>query len=159
MFTEYLSSESTIGKLNCFNVKMNNVKSSSDIDKCITDFTYIIDGVASPLFKKDIKHALNADSDTSDCKWYPQECFELRNVFHKIFNFNRNNKSDFNRHNAVHARTKYKSCLRKCKIDYDRNVTAKLTEAKHKNVKLYKTCNLLNSLIFKLMYLRNILSL
>jgi hypothetical protein len=146
MFAENLSSENTMNKLNYFNVKVNNVKSSSDIDECINDFSNIFDGVASPLFKKDIKHA---DSDTSashivDCKWYTQECFELRNTFHKMLNVYRNNKSDFNRQNMVHARTKYKSCIRKCKMDYDRNETAKLTDAKHKNVKLYwkmlKTC-------------------
>jgi hypothetical protein len=108
MFAENLFSENTMSKLNHFNVNVNNVNSSSDIDECIKDFSNIIDGVASPLIKKDIKHTLNADSDTSashivDCKWYTQECFELRNIFHKMLNVYQNNKSDLNRQNMVHA--------------------------------------------------------
>jgi hypothetical protein len=126
---KHMFSENMMGKLNYFNVKANNVKYASDIYECITAFSNIIDGIASPLFKKDIKHTLNADSDTSashivDCKWYTQECFKLKNIFHKMLNVYRNNKSDFNRQNMVHARTKYKSCIRKCKMDYDRNEPA-----------------------------------
>jgi hypothetical protein len=37
----------------------------------------------------------------------------------------------------VAARSQYKACVRKCKLEYDKRETEKLNKAKHNNVKLY----------------------
>ena len=49
----------------------------------------------------------------------------------------RNDKTDENKRNFIDARTQFKKCLRKSKLDHDRGQTKKLLEAKFKNAKLY----------------------
>jgi len=44
----------------------------------------------------------------------------------------RNDKTDENKRNFIDARTQFKKCLRKSKLDHDRGQTKKLLEAKFK---------------------------
>ena len=54
-----------------------------------------------------------------------------------MLNIYRTNKSDANRVNMVTERSQYKTCLRKCSYEYDKNKTTELTNARYKNAKMY----------------------
>ena len=49
----------------------------------------------------------------------------------------RNSKTEENRVNMVKARSEYKSEIRKCRYDYDREKTNKFVQSKNKNAKQY----------------------
>jgi len=67
-----------------------------------------------------------------------------RGDFYYALNNYRKNNSEENRMVMVAARSKYKTCLRKCRYLYDKSQTNKLIDSRYKNAKIYwnmlKTC-------------------
>ena len=54
-----------------------------------------------------------------------------------MLNKYRNSKSDIDRINMVKARSEYKSMIRTCRYEYDKEKTSRLINAKFKDAKLY----------------------
>ena len=63
-------------------------------------------------------------------KYYSFSCYKCLNLL-------RGDKSDVNRQNMVHARSKYKSCMRNARLLYDKSESDKLNKLKYKNTHDY----------------------
>lgn len=48
------------------------------------------------------------------------QCYEKRSIFFKCLNIYRNNKNNNNRINMVRARSEFKTTLRRCRYDFDK---------------------------------------
>ncbi|XP_053393684.1 uncharacterized protein LOC128555432 [Mercenaria mercenaria] len=136
VFKESLLSDATDGKLNSFNDNVSNVTCMNDIDSCVDELSNILDGVASPLFKRNLS-ANSYKNDYVDNKWYTSECEEKRLSLYNALNMYRSNKSEVNRLDMVCKRLQYKACIRKARLNYDRSETQKLLDSRKKNAKLY----------------------
>ena len=123
------------------NAKISDCSNSTDIDSCLSEFVGIIDDVSSPFFKK--YHSKNAteskNKEPAENKnpWYNEECHESKYIFLHMLNKYRSFKTDENRKNMVKARSNYKSIIRKCRLNYDKERTKKFVDAKFKNAKMY----------------------
>ena len=98
----------------------NNAACANDIDQI---FSGIIEEVASP-FKHNI-HVSNSENcdDLHSCNnspWFNVEYFEKRKLFYSYLNLYRNSKTEVNRKNMVTARSQFKTCKRKCKLEFDK---------------------------------------
>ena len=124
--------------MNEFSANVTRATCASDLDSCINCFSGIIDGIVSPTFKRKT-HSLNENSKTNESNkaWYTEECFNCRQDFFRTLNLYRLYKTEDSRVNMTRARTAYKSCIRKCKFDYDKLQTENLIKARHKNAKIY----------------------
>ena len=140
-FLEKLEQPSTAQKLTSLNAKISDCSNSTDIDSCLSEFVGIIDDVSSPFFKK--YHSKNAteskNKEPAENKnpWYNEECHESKYIFLHMLNKYRSFKTDENRKNMVKARSNYKSIIRKCRLNYDKERTKKFVDAKFKNAKMY----------------------
>jgi hypothetical protein len=91
---------------------------SNDITLCSTKQ---VNDKASPLFKKNVmKGCENIPSYVNNSPWYDNECVEKKNEFLNLLNRYRNDQCDLNRINMLQARSIYKSTVRKCRFNYDK---------------------------------------
>ena len=101
-----------------------------------------MDGIASPCFKKCRGETINNTEESSILNqnkqtWYTDECRERKYIFLRMLDKYRNSKTDENRKFMVKERSEYKTILRKCRQNYDKDRTNKFVNAKYKNAKLY----------------------
>ncbi|KAL4240483.1 hypothetical protein ACF0H5_001275 [Mactra antiquata] len=139
-FIERLSSNEIVNSLNLLSTDIDNVQFENDIDTCISEMSNILDKAASPFFKRNVTHSCRSDtySDTRrENKWFTNECYEKRCLFYNTLNTYRKNKTETNRINMCRARSQYKNIIRHCKFTFDKEQTTKLSNARHKNAKLY----------------------
>jgi exonuclease III len=137
VYTDELLSERSRQKFNCLNVQINSAVDMHDINECVDSFSNILDEVASPLFKRNIGVNNKDNAVYSDQPWFTEDCHEKRIIFNRMLNRFRLNKSEENRISLVNARSQYKTCIRKCRYDFDKAESLKLTQAKFNNAKLY----------------------
>lgn len=131
-------------KLASLNVKISNSESNGDIDSCLSDFVSIIEDISTPVFKK-TKQLQNTETILENANfcykkenpWYNEECNNKKFYFLHMLNNYREAKTNENRIGMVKARSEYKSLLRKCRYEYDKNKTYEFVNAKYKNAKLY----------------------
>ena len=69
--------------------------------------------------------------------WYNEACHDKSYCFLHMLEKYRQSKTDENRNNMVKARSEYKTIIRKCKYEYDREKTNKFVKSKNKNAKQY----------------------
>ena len=132
-----LNNEATTERLNLLH---NNISSCDEdgINTCLNDFVSIFDDVCEPIFKKTKpSNSCNEYSFKRENPWYTDECNEKRHYFLHFLNKYRESKTDENRVNMVRARSNYKTLIRKCRYEYDREKTKTFVNAKNKNAKLY----------------------
>ena len=137
-YQERLSAEDTVHELNNFKENVISSSCNSDIDKCVNELASVIDGVVSPLFKRDLGVNVSStdNSHGNINKWYNSECEEKRRLFYAALNLYRHEKTEQNRTNMVSKRSEYKNCIRKARLDYDRIETQKLLSVRAKNCEI-----------------------
>ena len=141
-YKESLLKNETKDRLNLFSENINAALNENDVDSCIQEFSDILGEVASPLFKRNHECGENPArgytyNPKHNNKWYTPECEEKRSCFYSALNLFRLEKTNESRVNMIHARSRYKACIRNAKFEHDKHETRKLLEAKHKNAKLY----------------------
>ena len=142
-YVNNLGSQDTLILLENFNSNLADASCSSDIDSCISEFANIIDKASSSFKRKLYANDACRSSKNDTCNttnnqpWFNEECFETRNLFYHALNNYRIEKSDQSRAQMVNARSKYKTCIRKARLQYDKAQTDKLINARFKNAKLY----------------------
>lgn len=142
-FTGILSQNETTKKLETLNLKIANCRENEGISTCISEFTNLIENIASPIFKRtnyrnNDKSAEKVNfSDVKENPWFDEKCNEKKHVFSFMLNKYRDSKSDTDRINMVKARSEYKSMIRKCRYEYDKEKTSRFINAKFKDAKLY----------------------
>ena len=95
-------------------------RNSTDINVHVNDVVKIVDDVATPLFRKDIKQPIdNKCMHFTKNDWYNDNCKDKKTVFNHALNDFRENCSNENRYKLVNARSEYKSTLRTGKYEYD----------------------------------------
>ena len=146
--------QGTVDKLHVLNQKIINSSCNDEIDVCISDFTNMIGDISSPIFKpsqSENKEQVNFSKKT-DTPWFNDKCEEKRHYFLHYLDRYRASKTDESRRNLVRARSDYKSFIRKCRYNYDKDKTSQFVNAKYKNAKMYwnllkeaagiKSCNI-----------------
>lgn len=138
-FIAALNSNNVCSSLNDLKMTVENCINSNEIDNVVSSFVNVLDGVVSPLFKKNVTSGQKAVhfNNRKDNPWYDRECEEKKVAFLTNLNIFRDNKSDNNRINLVKSRSVYKSTIRKSKYSYDKQNTIKLEQNRFKNAKLY----------------------
>ncbi|MCG8034648.1 MAG: endonuclease/exonuclease/phosphatase family protein, partial [Candidatus Thiodiazotropha taylori] len=134
-----LNLESSKVRLHQLDTKISACSNGAEVQSCVTDFVTLLHDVATPLFKKSIKHnnasiSFNQDNDNP---WYNDECRQKKYYFMCMLDKYRGLKTDENRVDMVRARSEYKTVLRRCKYEYDKEKTNKFITSKNKNAKLY----------------------
>lgn len=131
-----------IEKLTDLNSRIPNCMERVEADTFLSEFTTILENVASPLFKATSNKIKT--NETEQCfnekksnPWYDVQCIEKKHYFLRMLDKYREFKDDKNRAGMVKARSEYKSMLRKCRYEYDKNKTSQLINAKYKNAKMY----------------------
>ena len=66
-----------------------------------------------------------------------EKCVEKKHYFLRMLDKYRESKNDINRIGLVKARSEYKSLIRKCRYQYDKEKTSRFVNAKYKNARLY----------------------
>ena len=85
-----------------------------------------------------ISHKIDSPKDNRiNMSWYSEECEDKRHYFLHLLNEYRQNDSNENRKRMVQARTLFKSCARKCRLNHDKEQTTRLLANKQNNVKAY----------------------
>ena len=74
---------------------------------------------------------------TGENPWYDEKCIEKEYYFLRRVSKFRESKNDANRIGLVKARSEYKTILRKCRYEYDREKTSRFVNARYKNARLY----------------------
>ena len=115
---------------------------SDSIDESIRTFVVTVENGAKPLFQKNIyvNDFCRGDGNglqRGHAPWFNDECSDHRTLFYRHLNLFRGNKSDENRVNLVHARSKYKTSLRNARFNYDKEQTEKLNKLRYKNARDY----------------------
>ena len=111
---------------------------SDSIDENIRSFVTTAENCAKPLFQKNIyKNSFCRNDDRGNAHWFTDECLNNRRLFYRCLNLYRGNKNDENRVDMVRARSKYKTSLRKARLNYDIRQTNKLNELRYKNARDY----------------------
>ena len=136
-YTSCLADDHTKAQLNLLDTKISNCTHESDVQSCVSDFVNILHNVSSPLFKKSIKQEKSKPTITNENPWYNEACHDKKYCFLHMLDKFRNSKTDENRFNMVKARSEYKSEIRKCRYDYDREKTNKFAQSKNKNAEQY----------------------
>ena len=95
-----------------------------------------MDNICIPLFGKTSNPKPQNSSNKNDFI-FNNICSEKRNFVYSKLNDFRKNKTVFNRHNMVRARTEYKNAVRKYNFEKDRQKSIKLLNAKYKNARQY----------------------
>ena len=137
-YIDRLQSSEVTDKLRVLTSKISSSATYTDTQSCVSDFVKIIEGVSSPLFRK-VKYDVDSEplSNIRLNPWYTDECQERKNYFLHMLDKYRNLKNDENRINMVRARTNYKTFIRKCRYEYDREKTKKFCDSNYINARLY----------------------
>ena len=141
--TDFLSSLKNAGteKLNRLNASIPNCTENYEIDQCLSELTSIIKQTASPIFKKSSNKSQSMEhmfpNKNGGNPWYDERCIEKKYDFLRMLNKFRESKNDANRIGLVKARLEYKTMLRKCRYEYDREKTSRFVTARYKNARLY----------------------
>ena len=129
-------------KLTALNSKIPNCTERVEANAYLSEFSSILENVASPLFKA-TSNKTNTNS-TERCvdekksnPWYNEQCIEKKHYFLRKLDKYRETKDDESRIGMVKARSEYKTILRKCRYEYDKNKTSRFINAKYKNAKMY----------------------
>ena len=143
-YIERLSSPDTLQALNDMRSKLlESITFSDTIDESVSIFVSTIEGCASPLFLRQLGAGSPQVSDAegnfrkSNAPWFTEDCASRRYDFYKCLNLFRGDNSDENRQNMVHARSKYKTCLRNSRLLYDKSETDKLNKLRYTNARDY----------------------
>lgn len=134
-----LSSEDIYSRLNDVTRSVESCINSNEIDNAVSSLINVLDGVISPLFKKNLTSRQNAVcfNNKKQNPWFNRDCEEKKQTFLANLNIFRDNKTNNNRINLVKSRSDYKCIIRKCKYNYDKQNTLKLEQNRFKNAKLY----------------------
>ena len=136
-YTNCLNEENTKAQLNTLDSKILECANELDVQSCVSEFVNIIHKVSSPLFKKTIKHENMKPASANENPWYNEACHDKKYCFLHMLEKYRQSKTDENRINMVRARSEYKTIIRKCKYEYDREKTNKFVKSNNKNAKQY----------------------
>ena len=138
-FVNSLQLDSTKDRLNILDSKISESSSDEDVTTCLSDFSNIINDIAEPIFKrtkpKDWEHEEFSNSNANP--WYNDECRGKKFVFLHTLNAYRESQTDETRTAMVKARSEYKSLIRQCRYNYDKEKTSRFITAKHKNARMY----------------------
>ena len=146
---EYIQSfqqQGTAEKLQNLNQNIIDSSSNEEIDTCISDFTNFIGDLSSPIFKRSSQGKKEQPnfSKKKDTPWFDDKCKEKRYHFLHYLSRYRASKTDENRRNLAKARSEYKSLIRKCRYNYDKEKTSQFVNAKYKKretvLELIKRC-------------------
>ena len=129
-------------KLGSLNPRISNCTTRDDANECLSEFTSLLEDVASPLFKATSNNTnVNASerlfNDKNLNPWYDEHCIEKKHYFLRMLDKYRESKDDVSRIGMVKARSEYKSTLRKCRYEYDKKKTSRFINAKYKDAKMY----------------------
>ena len=138
-FVNSLQLDSTRDKLNILDSKISESSSDEDVTTCLSDFSNIINEIAEPIFKlikpKNWEHEEFSNSNANPR--YSDECRGKKFMFLHTLNAYRESQTDETRIAMVKARSEYKSLIRKCRYNYDKEKTSRFITAKHKNARMY----------------------
>jgi hypothetical protein len=115
---------------------INNVNNEG-INVVISNYTEALLKIAELLFKKSYYVSDKPAPDQKLPPYYTQSCKEKRNAFFESLNMYRRSGTDNNRVQMIHARKLFKAEARTCRLNYSRENTRRLVEAKSNNAKLY----------------------
>ena len=123
-------------KLGSLNPRISNCTTRDEANKCLSEFTSLLEDVASPLFKATSNNTnVNASerlfNDKNLNPWYDEHCIEKKHYFLRMLDKYRESKDDVSRIGMVKARSEYKSTLRKCRYEYDKKKTSRFINAKY----------------------------
>ncbi len=104
------------------------------IDNIVDGFTNIVQKVADPLFEKKFTGSRSHVNNTKP-PWMTEECQALRYEYFRCLNAYRATICDDTRTRLTRARTLYSACVRKCKLEHDKEYTRKLTMAMTENAR------------------------
>ena len=129
-------------KLGSLNPRISNCTTRDEANECLSEFTFLLEDVASPLFKATSNNTnVNASerlfNDKNLNPWYDEHCIEKKHYFLRMLDKYRVSKDDVSRIGMVKARSEYKSTLRKCRYEYDKKKTSRFINAKYKDAKMY----------------------
>ena len=138
-FKASLRSETCTKKLESMkNDLEQSINLSHSIDESIRTFVNTVESCTKPLFQKNIyENSICGNGERGNAPWFTEECLTNPQMFYRYLNLYRGNKSDENRVNMVHARSKYKTSLRKARFNYELRQTIKLNELRYKNARDY----------------------
>ena len=137
-FIASLRPETCTQTLDSMKIDLTQSINLSHIDENILIFVNTVESCTKPLFQKNIyENSICGNGERGNAPWFTEECLTNRQMFYRYLNLYRGNKSDENRVNMVHARSKYKTSLRKARYNYDLRQTIKLNELRYKNAHDY----------------------
>ena len=120
---------------------IKDISDIHEIDQCLSDFVNVIEHAASPILKKASSKPKDAqqfvNNSISENPWFDERCVEKKHYFLRMLDKYRETKNDINRAGLAKARSEYKSLIRKCRFEYDKEKTAHFVNAKYKNARLY----------------------
>ena len=123
------------------NASIPNCTENYEIDQCLSELTCIIEQAASPIFKNSANKSQGTEhmfsNKTGENPWYDERCIEKKYYFLRMLNKFGESKNDANRMGLVKASSEYKTMLRKCRYEYDREKTSRFVNARYKNARLY----------------------
>ena len=111
------------------------------IDVAVKKFSNALESAGAPLKKKCFvgpKSELKVNY-ASKPVWSDAEYEQKRVYFFECLNDYRSESNDESRATMVNARNQLKSCIRKCKLEYQKNETQELLNLKAKNAREYWT--------------------
>ena len=118
---------------------------SNDIDESLKTFVSTIEKCASLLCLHQLKRSNCQIADTvafskksGKAPWFNEDCADLRCSFYTCLDLYRGDKSNENRITMVQARSKYKTCIRKARLAYDKSeLINKLNKLRYQNARDY----------------------
>ena len=132
--------QSIIGNLPKFNDISNSLNdlSISNINNCVSDFTYLISCAAKPLFErkcvlKDVKQS--EETRSKKAEWFDMECVHAKQEYLKALKLFNSQKSEEDRLSLHQFKSIYKKVVSKKKQQYKYNKIKEIENMRHKKPK------------------------